>query len=297
MSKEYPAEQISASLRKVLNSHGHGFHFAVLERGAQLSFEERSKWIFEGSEFPVSVRGQTTHVEFVLTTRSGRTIIVAECKRADPALAVWCFAQNPYTLRDPSEHEVVFERVMRASESSEPVRKSIIAYSHDKRVYHLGFQLKTNQQGDGNGQRRSAINEAVTQVLRSTSGIMSYLSSDADLLKESEGTATVIPVIFTTAQLWTTNVDLGKADLESGNLDLDAVKAQKVDWIWFTHNRSPELSPELRMLKPEVFGLMRSINRFSDALRHEFARSVAIISTAGIDSFLCWDVEKWLARF
>ena len=296
MSQQNPSEQISASLRKVLNSHGHGFHYAVIERGAQLSSEGRSKWIFEGSEFPVSVRGQTTHVDFILTTRSGRTLIVAECKRADPALAIWCFARNPYTWRDPYEHEVVFERVMRSSEFDNAVRKSIIAHSYDKRVYHLGFQLRTNQKGEGNGQRHSAINEAVTQVLRSSSGIMNYLSSDADLLKESEGTSILIPVIFTTAQLWTTDVDLGKADLESGNLDLDAVKAQKVDWIWFTHNRSPELSPEPRMLKPQVSSLMRSMNRFSDALRHEFARSVAIISTTGIDSFLCWDVEEWLRQ-
>jgi hypothetical protein len=233
-------------------------------------------------------------VDFILTTRSGRTLIVAECKRADPALGVWCFAHNPYTWRDHYDHEVVFDCVMRGSESSYAVRNSILAYSHDKLTYHLGFQLRTNQKGDGTGQRHSAINEAVTQALRSTSGIMNYLSSDVDLLKESKGTAILIPVIFTTAQLWTTDVDLGKADLESGNLDLDAVKAQTVDWIWFTHNRSPELSPEPRMLKPQVSDLMRSINRFSDALRHEFARSVAIVSTTGIDNFLCWDVEEWL---
>jgi len=277
-----------------LNSHGHGFHYAVIERAAQLSSERRSQWIFEGSEFPISVRGQTTHVDFILTTRTGRTLIVAECKRADPALSVWCFARNPYTWRDPYEHEVVFERVMRGSESTNAVCKSIITYSHDKSVYHLGFQLKTNQKGGGNGQRHSAINEAVTQVLRSTSGIMNYLNGDADLLKESRGMATVIPVIFTTAHLWTTDVDLGKADLESGNVDLEAVKAQKVDWIWFTHNRSPVLSPELPILKPEVSSHLRSTNRFSDALRHEFARSIAIVSTTGIDSFLCWDVEHWL---
>jgi hypothetical protein len=294
MSQQNPSEQISASLRKVLNSHGHGFHYAVIERGAQLSSEGKSKWIFEGSEFPISVRGQTTHVDFILTTRTGRMLIVAECKRADPALAVWCFARNPYTWRDPYEHEVVFERIMRGSESSNAVCKSIITYSHAKSVYHLGFQLKTNQKGEGNGQRHSAINEAVTQVLRSTSGIMNYLNGDAELSKESSGMATVIPVIFTTAHLWTTDVDLGKADLDSGNVDLEAVKAQKVDWIWFTHNRSPVLSPELPILKPEVSSLLRSTNRFSDALRHEFARSVAIVSTSGIDSFLCWDIEQWL---
>jgi hypothetical protein len=294
MSQQNLSDQVSASLRKVLNSHGHGFHYAVVEKGAQLSSEGRSKWIFEGSEFPVSVHGQTTHVDFILTTRSGRTLIVAECKRADPALGVWCFARNPYTWRDPSEREVVFERVMRGPDSSNAVRKSITVYNSDKRVYHLGFQLKTNQKGDGNGQRHSAINEAVTQVLRSTSGIMNYLASDPDLLKESGGMATPIPAIFTTAHLWTTDVDLGKADLQSGNLDLDAVQAQKVDWIWFTHNRSPDLSPEPRILTPDTSGLMRNVNRFSDALRHEFARSVAIISPTGLESFLCWDIEEWL---
>lgn len=31
------SEQISAGLRKALNTHGHGFHYAVFRRGEELS--------------------------------------------------------------------------------------------------------------------------------------------------------------------------------------------------------------------------------------------------------------------
>src|SRR5438270_11459436 len=38
-------EQISSHLRKVLNIHGHGFHYAVVRRGEELSDEKKIPWI------------------------------------------------------------------------------------------------------------------------------------------------------------------------------------------------------------------------------------------------------------
>src|SRR5436309_3010923 len=92
--------QIVASLRKVLNSHGHGFHYAVVRRAEELLSSRQSTWLFDGVEFPVTTAGQITHVDFILRSRTGRTLMIAECKRADPAKALWCFAKGAYTWRN-----------------------------------------------------------------------------------------------------------------------------------------------------------------------------------------------------
>jgi hypothetical protein len=104
------SEQIAASVLKVLNSHGHRFQHAVVRRLEDLYCEKRSAWFIDGVEFPVSAGGQTTHIDFILKSKSGRTYIVAECKRADPAKARWCFARAPYTWRNPRPMEVIFEQ-------------------------------------------------------------------------------------------------------------------------------------------------------------------------------------------
>jgi hypothetical protein len=138
-------EQVSASLRKVLNGHGHGFHYAVVRRAAELRLKRESPWIFEGTEIPVVVREETTHVDLVLKTRSNLTYLVGECKRADPAKARWCFARSPYTWRDPNNEELIFDQfVLRSNQThgARPRSKYMNVGS-----YHLGLELRTGELG------------------------------------------------------------------------------------------------------------------------------------------------------
>jgi hypothetical protein len=71
---------------------------------------QRASWMFDSAEFPVVAGGSTTHVDFILRSRSRRTYLVAECKRADPARARWCFARAPYTWHNPIKGEVIFDQ-------------------------------------------------------------------------------------------------------------------------------------------------------------------------------------------
>lgn len=281
------SEQIAASVLKVLNSHGHSFQYAVVRRLEDLYCEKRSPWFIDGVEFPVSAGGQTTHIDFILKSKSGRTYIVAECKRADPAKARWCFARAPYTSRNPRPMEVVFEQFS-LNELGLVTRRAMPAYASEA-VYHLGFELKTGETGDGKGHRSQTINEAVTQVLRGTSGLINHLQETASSQPKAAHLIRFVPVIFTTAQINVTNVDLGEADLRTGNLSPQAVQTESCNAIWFTHNRSPALKPNARSTTA-----LSDFNEFSSALRNEFARSVAIVSTDGIDEFLSWDLEEWL---
>ncbi|MDQ1591717.1 MAG: hypothetical protein QOG71_2344 [Pyrinomonadaceae bacterium] len=260
-----------------------------MRRVHELTNAGTSTWLFDGAEFPVVGGDETTHIDFILRWRHGGVYLVCECKRADPAIARWCFARAPYTWRNPRPNEVTFEQL---HVTDDPQRRMIhrakFGYlgGEDERVYHLGFELRTTEKGDGSGHGGQAINKAVTQVLRGTSGLIDYLS-DFARSNWSRGRAdTFIPAIFTTAQIWVTDADLGNADLTTGNLAPDAVQAQRENWIWFAHNRSPRLQPSVGSETP--------LGELSAYLRRDHARAIAIISPDGIDDFLQSDLGDWL---
>lgn len=281
------SDQIAGSLLKLLNSHGHSFQYAVVRRLDQLYSAERSRWLIDGVEFPVNVGDQTTHIDFILKSRTGRTYIVAECKRADPSKARWCFVRAPYTSRNPRPKEVVFEQFS-YNELGLVTRRAIHAYA-DEDGYHLGFELRTGKKGEGEFQQGRTISDAVSQVLRGTSGLINHLQDTAIGQPKTTQLIRFVPIIITTASLFTSNADLGEANLKTGNLSPDAVKVEPRDAIWFTHNRSPALKPNAPSTTASS-----DFNQFSSALRNEFARSVAIVNADGLDSFMSWNLEEWL---
>ena len=153
-------------------------------------------------------------------------------------------------------------------------------------IYHLGVELKTGTSGDGTSHGKSAINQSVTQVLRGSSGLINHLFVNTHPAFQKKTVVRFIPAIFTTAQLWVTQADLGGAELATGDLPNKAVRPTKVGWIWYNHNRSPNLRHALEWNGSET--------ELAEELKVEFARSIAIVSTDGIDNFLGRDMEEWL---
>ncbi len=290
----YEADRIAASLRKVLNTHGHGFHYAVVRRADQLLKSDRAVWMLDAAEFPVVGGGQVTHVDFILRTRSGNTMLVGECKRADPARATWCFVRAPYTWRKSSSVEVAFDGLVYGEERDSTQRTH---FAHTQRgIFHLALELKSGDKGDGAWQSSSAVNAAVTQVLRGTSGLIDHFQNKVRQIDHASfksnfanKAVTFLPAIFTTAQLWVTDADIGSSDLTTGDLTPDSIKVEQTDWIWFTHNRSPALMPQLGGAVADV-----KLGSLSFDLREQFARSVAIVSATAIDEFFCTDLDEWL---
>lgn len=286
MTQEDNNDLVSTGLRKTLNMHGYGFQYSVLHHAIELFSARQSAWLFDGAEYPVVAGNDATHIDFILRTRSSRTYLVCECKRVDPAKSYWCFSQAPYTWRNQSSTEVVFDRFKcMPANICIPHPSSHFAQTG---VYHIGFEQKTAIPGDGSSHGGSAINEAVTQVLRGSSGLINHLFDYEHRRYENENWIRIIPAIFTTAQLWVTDTDLGNADLKTGNLSADDVKAKKVDWLWFNHNRSPRLGHNIQAESYD------SNIDLSTELKNEFTRSVAIIGPDGIDRFLTRDLEHWL---
>jgi hypothetical protein len=280
------AELTPSDVRKVLSSHGHGFQYAVIRRAEELANRGLSSWIFEAAEFPVGGIENTIHIDFVLRAARAAVYIVAECKRADPARANWCFVKAPYTRRNAYENEVVFEEVV--YQPGGIVHAGPRAKQASIESCHLGFELRTAVKGDGSTAGGSAIKDATSQVLRAVNGLVDHLfprSAATDF--QREGTAVFVPVIFTTAKLWVAAGDLSAAHLTTGRLPDDWGTLKTVSWLWFSHNQSPALRHQLRSTKPTGFEI-------SKALHAEYTRTIAVVGPEGVDTFLQADLIAWL---
>lgn len=283
---------LSASARKAFDIHGYGFHYAVMRRGEELFQAGQSRWHLVGAEYPVEA-DTSTHIDFVYGTgldTSTRTYLVAECKRVDPARGRWCFATAPYTFFDPDNEEVVFDELQCAA-GSYGIAHHPRRVRTSRRICHIGRELRSDKAGDGEGGNSKAIDSAVAQVLRGTSGLLGYLRGDSNRFFGEQRCFRFIPVVFTNAEVWTIDVDLGTSDLRTGKLPKD-IAVTRHDWIWFVHNRSPAIAPR----QPAPTKGTCVSDDLARQLRLEFARSIAIVSSDGIDGFLGQDLAGWLSQ-
>jgi hypothetical protein len=269
-------------IRKVLNSHGHAFQYAVLRRTEELADLRRSRWFFEAAEFPVTTGDAVLHIDFILRAAQRSVYLVAECKRVDPGRSRWCFARAPYTRRNATEAEVVFQgiRLPRGGRPEPYIHKKVATIP----TTHLGIELRGTDKGDG-VTGRGTLNEATTQVLRGMNGLVNHLFTSGT---PNEGQTLFLPVIFTTASLWLAEGDLASADVATGMLPKDWAKAKEVEWLWYTYNQSPVIRHRLASPLPnDSFDL-------SAVMQAEFARTIAVVGPNGLDRFLTGQILDWL---
>ncbi len=256
------------------------------EIGHDVARQALSMWIFEAAEFPVGGVQNTTHIDFILRGARRSVYLVAECKRADPARANWCFVKAPYTRRSAYETELVFQEV-----SYRPAH--LVASRHHTNSATLascplGFELRTSLQGDSTSGGGSAIKDATFQVLRGVNGLVDELFPGPATQVKAEGATLFLPVIFTTAALWIAEGDLSAADLATGLLPQGWGAPKNVPWLWFSHNQSPALRHQLPLsVAPDHLELPQ-------ALHAEYTRSIAVVGRDGIDTFLRTDLPSWL---
>lgn len=288
--------RIANSFESTLNMHGHSFHQAVLRRQEELKNKTRkSNWNLFGMEVPVVCKNETTHIDIVnedrSRSRSGNRdyYLVGECKRVNPAKGHWCFSNSKYSWRNHDSPLAQFDMVTCFSEL--PQYNATTKSRHTERgVYNLGLEVKTGEIGDSIGHKPQAINTSIGQVLKGASGFINYLCDETrSPILTVDRPAIIIPVIFTTARLFTTSIDLGEAKLEDGLLPKGLVTVEEVDWLWFNENRSPHLSHNIRF----DARVIDSSEAYLNEQFRDFTRTIAIVSSSGIDHFLSFDMNEW----
>ncbi len=290
-------EDISSDLRKVLNANGFSFQYAVARRITEFSKKNYSRLKLEGTEIPVGPERENTHIDLVIESigefqnDDTRFYLIGECKRVDPAKGRWCFTRSPYTwpYAPETQNTVQFDRLYEVDADVGRYKADTAIAVLPSEPYSLGFELKTNRKGNGLGSAdKSAIAAAVTQVSRGTKGFIHLLNGYDASSRSAKLTklAFFVPVVFTTAELFTTTVDISSANIKDGNLDCDDLGMTQVDWLWFNHNRSLGLSHDVQVGRREQ----------SNYNRHylDFTRSLAIVGPNGIDDFLRTDFYRLL---
>lgn len=292
-------EEVAQALQESLNTHGYGFQYAVLGLLNQLQESGRSAWVLERAEFPVEVRGYGTRIDFVLYRNSyadddrlSAYYMIAECKRANPAYSDWCFVQAPYTSAYSKKGQVHLDRArLEYHHGLSVTRVGQNMGSKDYSAYHIGVEVKGKDKGDRHGSAKGVIEEAATQVLRGVNGMLEFLALHPPVFPDSR-LITLVPVIFTTARLWVSDADLSTADLSfsSGNIDLSKSGFRQKSWLLYDYNTSPGL----KHTQPPEDNKTRH-NSMSEIMEREYVRTIAVVSTTGIESFLDWS-HKLLVR-
>ena len=269
-----------------LNEHGYPFHYAVTERTRTLFDSRRSSFEFQGAEFPVELRGRESRIDTVLRKRTrvwGRSDsrvavwhIVIECKRANPALANWCFAKAPYVRRGDGYESFTVDTIERAADSDEFVLHAARVHGLDP-AYHIAFEAKTHKKGDPAG-KSGAIEDAISQALRGSAGLVDqYARATADFTNVQK--VTFVPIVVTTAALWVTDAALEEADAATGELDPSSVDFERVVSVAMQYSRSHSLTPA----RPKRSEPVTDLTELFDL---EFARTVHIMNANALDNYL-----------
>src|SRR5581483_5572215 len=240
-----PSEELDpAFAARVLNEHGYAFHYAALRHAMEVESSPFSPWRVAASELPVNVNGKDTRVDFVLRHKSDVAFMVVECKRVNPAFTDWCFFRAPFVRADDHHPTYWLEHWERIPEHGWTVVKGV-PRGDAKGAYHIALSLKGKREGDKCGSDgRQGAEEAFTQAMRHSAGLVKMLSEHRGLVPlPGLQERVIVPAVFTTARLWTSEVDLGLADLASGQIDAKDVVMTERPWIAFQYHTTQGLRP------------------------------------------------------
>lgn len=87
----------------------------------------------------------------------------------------------------------------------------------------------------------------------------------------------ILPVIFTTAKLWLSDVDLSQSDLRSGEVDLKNSPFESVPWVCYQYHLSPGIK--------HSYWMGNAPDDIPSLLDLDYIRSIFVVSPDGIEDF------------
>ena len=173
------------------------------------------------------------------------------------------------------------------SDSHPPTSFGQPLFSDPKHTYHLGFEIRSGEKGESGGKSRGQIEDAATQVSKGLNGIVEEFYRHGAGFSRKTPSVHFIPVIFTSAQVWTSEIALDKADLRTGEFSLTDIHAEKRGWVWLQYHTSPGIKHSIDSSDKTPKGL-------GEILAQDYIRTIAVVSVAGIEEFLGIEWSMWL---
>jgi len=276
--------EVSKAFGETLNAHGYGFQHTIVVKANELALALKSPWIKPVLEFPAEVQGYGTRIDFILQHKDKPIFLLAECKRVNPALSDWCFGKAGYIPQDSLIAESYFFETLQRKEGSYSFLSGVQMLQRFDDIYHIALEVRSGNKGEASGQGRGAIEEAATQLCRGMNGLISYFEHHQKIFAKYKYLAGFVPVIFTTAQLWSSDVNLGSADTENGTIKLSEMQVKPKNWLLYNYNQSPGLKHSIPFNRPS--------DELQQALYDEYVRPIFIVNSLGIEDFLCSPIWK-----
>lgn len=294
MESPQPADEaLVREFEEVLSRHGYGFQHAVIGEIHGLRVHGHG-WLFEVSEFPVHVQGEGTRIDFILKYCESRFYILAECKRVNPAFGNWLFTRAPRSsLSRTVEMKTARLQELQFDTSAKKVfLRSVDGTTLTEKLYHGGVPVRSpGVKGDKDGSPdRDAIEKTATQVCRGLNGFIEWTCARPEWLAPNTPVR-LMPVIFTTANLFVTQADLSLvSDVKTGKVDLSGGGTVRESWVFYQYDQSPGLIARSGMHEIDK---RRDPLDLSRAKLAEYTRTVAIVNVAGILDFLLEVGPQW----
>ena len=287
---------IKSSFEAGLNQHGHAFHHRVIHETRRIARDSQGRaWKVLAVECPIKIHGTSTRIDFILEHRVQDTVnlLVAECKRVNPGYSRWCFTKSPYQTPHWIGPQLVVEGIWKLylDDESEVFESAGTGRNLDRkfldRLYDIGFIIKSEEKGDAHpvSTNKDALEDACSQVCRGLNGLINAFVQD-DYIREHIRRARIVrflPAIFTTAQLWSSTVDLASTDLERGVVSIGEEPVNH-KWLFYQYPQSPGLKHDIRRAAI-------SQDSFADLIARDFIRGIAVVGPGGIPEFLS---DVWL---
>jgi len=275
--------KISNAFLHALNQHGYSFHQRIIAETALIQDKDKSAcpWELLSVEQPVTVSNKNTRIDFILSHRLNEThlvLLVAECKRVNPAYEYWCFTQSRYQRPNFLKRQKMAEIM----QFEDPPISGAFGGKESDHIYDIGFILKSDKLGDPHpvGNDKDALEGACGQVTLGMNGLLDLIARH-DQLRSTLGDisgVTIIPVIFTTAKLLAAEVDFRNVDLSSGGIESIPDVQEKL-WLYYNYWQSP-------LLKHGVKNHVKESDKWDTIVAREFARTIPIVGPYGIEEFL-----------
>ncbi len=286
-----PADEVKKTFGEILDRHGYGFQYSVLTRAIELQSQGSSQWVHEVSEFPVAVQGTGTRIDFILRSAQDNSyLLIAECKRADPKFSHWCFIRAPFVRRGRTSEHFFADHVIWQPYGDVEISLGRLSWPIAERAYHIGLAIKkANVAGESTISEQDAIEKTSTQVCRGVNGLIETIAMKPRLLTEKKPPlyeGTLIPVIFTTAKLYTCEYDLSKADIQTGHCNISDADFSETPWLFFQYHLSPGIKYNGI---PDRF----APTTITDWLDEEYIRTIPIVSANSVGPFLS-EFKPWL---
>jgi hypothetical protein len=291
---------ITTAVAKTVNRHGYGLQYALIRAVDSLFDPARGGWRSGPPEFPVEFRNKETKIDAILEYHPRvhpfpKLLMAVECKRVNPALGSWCFFRSARIPEEIEFHDKFTVHVLedlgqRNMGFGLPINLKNLG---TRKAFHLGLPIKGPKSGDNSsGSDRDSLENACYQAIQGANGLIEQFRKE-NPLRERSPLIGVVPVIFTTADLITYEIDLGTANLSDGELDFAGAEAERPGWLTLHYPASKSLEPTGEILA----GRGNEIRGLWDFQYRNHIRTIAIVSPSGLREFLeasFWTIaEHW----